>query len=165
MQDIHDIKPIIEIALLSHWEKIFFLLFLVLLAVIIISVVAYFVLKKYFRRTSSSTENLPNKIIDYQAILEKRLQSCRKIQQSGRYKEFHLCLSRAVKEYIGYKRKFRALDMTTKEILKKLQSFPVEQKLLEQFFFINDMAKYANYGLEEETARRAYDLVRKISHK
>jgi hypothetical protein len=87
-----------------------------------------------------------------------------------RFKELYLLLSEIVREYVGGRWGFDALEMTTTEIVARLElaQVPSERRQqLELYFNSCDLVKFAKYRPDADVARQAFveaeELVRQTA--
>lgn len=163
MQDIHPIKPMIELSILTHGQIIFLVVILCIVGLISIVLIAYFLHKRIVKKRQNIIDAQPVKDdIDYLLDILRRMEKVKKKIELGDYKNFHLEVAIIARYFLFRKYNINAVDMTSTE-LNKNQAIPKKiNKHLEEFFFINDLAKFAKINFNNETAYKVYDLGIKI---
>ncbi len=163
MNDIHPIKPPIELAVFS--EKminfaLFFLLFLFLAFL-------FFYLKKRKVNLSNKIE-MPVELeeeIDYCQIAKLELEKVKKYIEVGEFKVFQLEVSSIVKIYLSGIWKKNFSEMTSIEILQNERITSDLKKFLGEFLIISDREKFAKAKQKKKHAEKVYDLALLIIEK
>ena len=161
-QDIKDIKEPMKLPM--NWLLI---IIIVLLAAALI--VALYYVYKYYRKKKSAKENIVPEIIipPYEIALgELRVLDEKKLWQHGMIKQYHSEITEIVRKYFESRFNFRALEMTSAEILAVL-SYIQDGKKVENIagnFFSNaDLVKFAKFEpmpkVNEEMMQQAYEIV------
>ena len=161
-EDIRDIKEPLKLPL--NWLLIGLIVFLIFALL----VAAYFIYR-YYKKKNALKENIqpevkipPNEVaLTKLAELEQK-----KLWQNGLVKQFHSEVTEIVRQYFEDRFNFRALEMTSAEILAVL-SFTEEGKKIvgtsENFFSNADLVKFAKFEpmpkINEEMMKQAYDIV------
>lgn len=90
--------------------------------------------------------------------------------EDGEIKAFHIAISEAVREYLGGRYGFDSLEMTTKEIILRLDAARlrgVTRAELQEFLRETDMVKFAKWRPSVERSRelldQAYAIVRRTT--
>jgi len=110
---------------------------------------------------------LPPPRLAHEIALERLEQIVRDdLLRQGRTQEFFVRVSEAVREYLGNRYAFFALDLTTRELLEELRDRPtpgLEHNRLEQLLVDADLVKFAKVRPGDETCSRtlngAFELV------
>lgn len=163
-KDITDIKAPIKIPL--PWWII--LLIIVGAAALIIG--AYFIYNYIKKKKSSKVITVPEIIVPPHetALAELSELKSKKLWQSGAIKEYHSEITGIVRKYFENRFQFRALEMTSAEILGVL-SFIEEGKPVvdtsNNFFTNADLVKFAKFEpmpqINEDMMSQAFEIVNK----
>ncbi|MCX7798038.1 MAG: hypothetical protein N2249_05410 [Melioribacter sp.] len=161
-KDIRDIKSPMKIPLS--------LIVIILIVIIIIAVItlAYFIYR-YFRSKKLSKNIIieETKIPPHEIALNelKKLEE-QKLWQKGLVKEYHSEITGIIRKYFEERFNFRALEMTTSEILACLSYLDEGKPILNlsnDFFNNADMVKFAKFEpmpiINEEMMKQAYKIV------
>ena len=161
-EDIRDIKEPLKLPL--NWLLIGLIVFLIFALL----VAAYFIYR-YYKKKNALKENIQPevKIPPHEVALTKLAElEQKKLWQNGLVKQFHSEVTEIVRQYFEDRFNFRALEMTSAEILAVL-SFTEEGKKIvgtsENFFSNADLVKFAKFEpmpkINEEMMKQAYDIV------
>ncbi len=161
MEDIHDIKPLIETPILTqNIINIFWVILGIIILSIFIFLFYYFWKKRKLikhKETIIQNKNKELKINKYKAA-RRMLEEAKKHIEAGDYKTFHLQASLAVKEYLACVASDNFVDMTTREILKNDKLSKILRVKVEKFLKSSDLIKFAKARQEKEAALEAYEL-------
>ncbi len=164
--DIKDIKPPLD----APWLFEDYLPYLAALLVLVIAGVAYYFYRRYKERRNELAALIarsipPHEIALYalQALEEKKL------WQQGMIKEYYSEATEIVRLFFESRLKIIALEMTSDEILRQLESIrevrPLKKEI-EQFLLTADLAKFAKYQPTPEENEHeltwAYQIVRAL---
>ncbi len=161
-QDIKDIKEPMKLPL--NWLVI---ILIVLLAIALI--VATYYAYKYYRKKRSVKENAAPEIIiqPYEIALDElHALDEKKLWQQGFIKQYHSEITGIVRKYFEHRFNFRALEMTSAEILAVLsyiQDGKKVENIAEDFFSNADLVKFAKFEpmpkVNEEMMQQAFEIV------
>lgn len=161
-KDIRDVKEPVKVPLNL------LLVALLILVLILILVSAYFIYKYIKKKKESKIELVPEKKIPPHEIALNSLRELeeKKLWQQGLIKEYHSEITEIIRRYFEDRFNFRALEMTSSEILACL-SYLEEGKsivdLANEFFNNADMVKFAKFQpmpiINEEMMKQAYKIV------
>jgi len=166
MNDIHPIKPPIELAVFSETMiniALFFLLFLVLVTFLLVFL--------YFRK---KTENSKNKIlepeevntkVDHYQVAKDRLADIKKYIDKEDFKIFQLKISNIIRSYLSGISQENFSEMTSMEILQNKKMNSDLKKTLEEFLTISDREKFAKAKHKKKHAEKVYTLALLIIEK
>ena len=161
-KDIRDVKEPVKVPI-----NLLFIILLVLI-IILILIAAYFIFKYIKKKKESKTALTPEIIIPPHEIALNSLRELeqKKLWQQGLIKEYHSEITEIIRKYFEDRFNFRALEMTSSEILACL-SYLEDGKcivdLANEFFNNADMVKFAKFqpmpSVNEEMMRQAYKIV------
>ena len=83
----------------------------------------------------------------------------------GRFKEFHLRLSQSLRSYLAARFEIQALDMTSSELLERLERLPTDGLRLADLSWVcgqGDLAKFAKAQPSLDDCKQALGLVRQL---
>jgi len=166
MNDIHQIKAPIELAVFS--EKminfaLFFLLFLALLTLLLVFL--------YFRKRKEDSKNKITELeemntkVDHCQVAKEMLENIKKYIEKEEFKIFQLEISRIIRSYLSGVFKENFSEMTTEEMLQNKRINIDMKKSLEEFFTISDKEKFASVMQKKKNAETVYDLALSIIKK
>lgn len=161
-KDIRDVKEPLKIPL----NILFILLVIILVAALVTAL--YFIYKYYRKKKLSKIESKPEyRLPPHEiALNELRILEEKRLWQQGLVKEYHSEITEIIRKYFEERFNFRALEMTSSEILACL-SYLEDGKcivdLSNDFFNNADMVKFAKFepipSVNEEMMRQAYKIV------
>ncbi len=161
-KDIRDVKEPIKVPV-----NLLFIILLILL-IILFLIAAYFIYNYIKKKRENKTVLTPELIIPPHEIALNSLKELeqKKLWQQGLIKEYHSEITGIIRKYFEDRFKFRALEMTSSEILACL-SYLDEGKyivdLASEFFNNADMVKFAKFhpmpSVNEEMMKQAYKIV------
>lgn len=161
-KDIRDVKKPIKVPINL------LLIALIILLIILLSVGGYYLYRYYKKKKESKiSEEVEIKIPPHEiALNELRILEEKKLWQQGLVKEYHSEITEIIRKYFEGRFNFRALEMTSSEILACL-SYLEEGKnivnLANDFFNNADMVKFAKFqpmpSVNEEMMKQAYKIV------
>ncbi|MBA4407160.1 hypothetical protein C0389_07800 [bacterium] len=161
-EDIRDVKEPMKLPL--NW----LLIGLIVLGVFILIVAAYFIYRYYKKKNALKENLLPEvKIPPHEIALSKLSElEQKKLWQSGLVKEYHSDVTEIVRQYFEDRFNFRALEMTSSEILAVLSYMEEGKQIVgtsDSFFSNADLVKFAKFEpmpkVNEEMMKQAYDIV------
>ena len=161
-QDIKDIKDPMKLPL--NW----WLIILITLLAIGVLVAAFYAYQYYKKKKQAKENVVPEVIISPHEIALSELKTLdeKKLWQQGLIKQYHSEITEIVRKYFEHRFKFRALEMTSAEILAVL-SYIEEGKKVENtagsFFSNADLVKFAKFEpmpkVNEEMMSQAFEIV------
>ncbi len=161
-EDIRDVKEPLKLPL--NW----FLIGLIVIGIFVLLVAAYF-LYRYYKKKNALKENIiPEvKIPPHEIALAKLSElEHKKLWQNGFVKDYHSEVTEIVRQYFEDRFNFRALEMTSAEILAVLSYMEEGKKVVEisdSFFSNADLVKFAKFEpmpkVNEEMMKQGYDIV------
>ena len=161
-EDIRDIKEPLKLPL--NWLLIGLVVFLIFALL----VAAYFIYR-YYKKKNALKENIKPevKIPPHEVALAKLAElEKKKLWQNGLVKQFHSEVTEIVRQYFEDRFNFRALEMTSAEILAVLSYMEDGKKISgtsENFFSNADLVKFAKFEpmpkINEEMMKQAYEIV------
>lgn len=161
-EEIKDIKAPMKLPL--NWMLI--ILFVVLGIALLVGT---YYLYKYYKKKKAVKENIvPEVIIPPHEIALSELKALdeKKLWQQGLIKQYHSEITEIVRKYFEHRFNFRALEMTSAEILAVLSYIPDGKKvesIAENFFSNADLVKFAKFEpmpkVNEEMMQQAYEVV------
>lgn len=162
-KDIRDIKDPLKIPLNI------LIIILLLILVIILVLAGYFIYKYYKKKKLSRVSAEPEiKIPPHEiALNELRKLEEKKLWQQGFIKEYHSEITEIIRRYFEERFNFRALEMTSSEILACLSYIEEGKNIVDlsnEFFNNADMVKFAKFqpmpSVNEEMMKQAYQIVK-----
>lgn len=161
-EDIRDVKEPMKLPL--NW----LLIGLIVLGLFALLVAAY-IIYRYYKKKNALKENIiPEiKIPPHEIALTKLLElEQKKLWQNGLVKEYHSQVTEIVRQYFEDRFNFRALEMTSAEILAVLSYIGEGKKIAgisDNFFSNADLVKFAKFEpmpkVNDEMMKQAYDIV------
>jgi len=146
--DIKDIKSVMDAPF--SWKELFKWIGLVLGALLIVALIVYLLMKYVFKKDitilpAKEEVKLPPHVV---AIGKLEKIKTEKLWQTGHIKEFYIQLTDVIREYMQNRFGISALEMTSDEILRAINSVP-EAKLvrdnLYQVLKLSDLVKFAKF--------------------
>jgi hypothetical protein len=156
MQDIHDIRPPIQVGFDPMLIKIILMIF----GGILVLTVLFFLIKKYLkkRKQPKGLKYLPAPMAPYaSALKELELLSQTRIRD---LRLFYFDLTYILKKYIGRSYEINAAEMTSQEFIRGINRLNLDKKVKKDiagFYERTDPIKYA--GIVPEKARAKEDLL------
>lgn len=161
-QDIKEIKEPLKLPL--DW------LLIILIALLAVAVViAAFYLYKFYKKKKLAKENVvPEVVIPSHEIALGELSALdkKRLWQQGFIKQYHSEITGIVRKYFEHRFSFRALEMTSAEILAVLsyiQDGKKVESIAENFFSNADLVKFAKFEpmpkVNEEMMQQAFEIV------
>lgn len=160
--DIRDVKEPIKLPL--NWLLIGIITFIVLLLL----AAGYYLYKYLQKKKQSKFEIRPEIIIPPHetALAELHQLEEKKLWQQGMVKEYHSEITEVVRKYFEGRFDFRALEITSSEILACLSYLEEGKKITniaDNFFNNADLVKFAKFqpmpNVNEEMMKQAYEIV------
>lgn len=161
-EDIRDVKDPMKLPL--NW----LLIGLILLAIFVFLIAAYFIYRYYKKKNALKENILPDvKIPPHEIALERlSMLEQKKLWQNNFIKQYHSEVTEIVRQYFEDRFNFRALEMTSAEILGVLSYMDEGKKVVsasENFFTNADLVKFAKFEpmpiVNEEMMKQAYQIV------
>ena len=161
-EDIRDVKEPMKLPL--NWLLIGFIVF----GIFALLVAAYFIYQYYKKKNVLKENIIPEvKIPPYEIALAKLLElEQKKLWQNGLVKEYHSEVTEIVRQYFENRFNFRALELTSAEILAVLGYMEEGKRIVEtseNFFSNADLVKFAKFEpmpkVNEEMMKQAYEIV------
>jgi len=136
------------------------------LALVLVAVVVTLVIQRRLQRRAAIAAPPPPPTPPHVvALLRLDGLEVEQMIEAERFKELYLELSEIVREYIGGRWQFDALEMTTAEIAAALAArsvSPEVQQRLQRYFNDCDLVKFAKFQPDTETAQHAVNEARAI---
>ncbi|MCX8010996.1 MAG: hypothetical protein N3A61_07585 [Ignavibacteria bacterium] len=159
--DIKDIKEPIKFPL-----NYYMILLWVLIGLCVI-LVGIFLYKKFYKKKVSDAAEVELKKLPHEKALESlQVLESKKLWQNGLIKEYHTEITEIIRRYFEERFNLPALEMTTREVLEKLQISKEAEPILEitkDFLNNADMVKFAKFipmnSVNEEMMKQAYKIV------
>lgn len=160
--DIKDVREPLRIAL--GWV-FYFILGLIILLILL---AAYYFYNKYKRKNTGEVEVVKTVQLSPGKIALKALDELneKKLWQKGNVKEFHSEITGIIRKYFEDRYNFRALEMTSEEIMQVLDRVMDNQQLIDitrEFLSNADLVKFAKFvpmpSVNEEMMKEAYKIV------
>ena len=139
-----------------------FFLLVVLLVIIVVGVLVFF----YLRRRAKPLDLQPEQVLQRQpheiAYEElNRIEGLNWVAQ-GEIKIYHTEISHVIRQYIAVRYHIPALELTTQELLDRLQPEDIPRELVRQFFTNCDLVKFARYSPTKPEAHERMEEARRI---
>lgn len=140
---------------------------IIFLIVLIAASAAYFIIRYYRKKHKLK---LPEKVVvkippHKIALSALNALESKKLWQQGKIKEYHSEITEIIRRYFEARFGFLALEMTSNEILEKLNMYGNSNLLnnAEEFFSNADLVKFAKFvpmpSVNEEMMKQAYQIV------
>jgi len=164
MKDIHEIRP----PVLFGFDPQFFKILLMVSGGILVLVLLFFLIKKYLKKRKHITDPkyLPEPIPPYDAALKELDLLLQRQMLDPRL--FYFDLTAVLRKYIGSSFGINAIEMTSQEFVRGLNSLDVERNLKKEIAgFQNycDPFKYAGVIPPKDRAGQDLSLIKKIIQK
>lgn len=164
MQDIHDIRPPIQIG----FDPMLLKIILILTAGIILLTLLFFLLKKYLkkRKQPKGILYLPAPMPPYEAALKALDQLMQR--EKGDPRLFYFDLTAILRLYIGRSFKINAIEMTSQEFIRGLNLLDLDKEVktdVVRFLKLCDPIKYAGIVPEKNQVKKDYLFVKETVHK
>jgi len=161
MQDIHGIRPPVQVGFDIALLKFPFMV----MGVILLLVLMFFLIKKWWkkRKQPDDLKHLPRPLAPYEAALRQLDLLFRKNMDEPRV--FYFDLTAILRKYIGGCFGFNAIEMTSQEFAKSINLIELDKDLkkdLLQFQKISDPFKYAGHVPEAIRVKEDLAFVRRI---
>ena len=143
----------------TNWFLYIFVAFLVVVA---IGATIFFFLRRRAKPTDLQPEVLPQRHpheIAYDQL--NRIEGMNWVAQ-GEMKVYHTEISHVIRQYIAAQYHIPALELTTQELLDRLQTEDMPNKLVRQFFTNCDWVKFARYSPTKPEAHERMEEARRI---
>ncbi len=140
----------------------FLLTLVVFLVIIVVGVLAFFYFRKWAQPIESQSEVLPQRQpheIAYEQL--NRIEGMNWVAQ-GEMKIYHTEISHAIRQYLAARYHIPALELTTQELLDRLQPEDIPKELVRQFFTNCDLVKFARYNPTKPEAHGQIEEARRI---
>jgi len=160
--EIKDIKAPLRLPL--NW----WLIALIVFCVLLILTAAFFGYRYYRKKKLNRVTLIPaKKVPPYEiALNDLKILEDKKLWQQGQVKEYHSEITEIIRKYFEDRFNFRALEMTSAEILGVLSFLDEGKKVLYlsgDFFTNADLVKFAKFQpltkVNEEMMKQAYEIV------
>ncbi len=153
---LRELEPPIAVFQRTWW----FVYLMIGLGALIIVITATLIISRRIRRRRERQRPPPPPVPPHLRALEQLEQlDLEAFIEQERYKELYLLLSEIVREYVGGRWRFDALEMTTTEINAVLSRrdvvAPIRERL-QSFFNSCDLVKFAKYRPDPDVAREAF---------
>ena len=132
------------------------------LVIVAIGAIIFFFLRKRTKPTDLQPEVLPQRQpheIAYEQL--NRIEGLDWVAQ-GEMKVYHTEISHVIRQYIAARYHIPALELTTQELLDRLQSEDIPKELIRQFFTSCDLVKFARYSPAKPEAHERMEEARRI---
>lgn len=133
-----------------------------LLAIIAIGATIFFYLRRWAKPMDLQSEVLPQRQpheIAYEQL--NRIEGMNWVAQ-GQAKVYHTEISHVIRQYIAARYHIPALELTTQELLDRLQPEDIPRELVQQFFTNCDWVKFARYNPTKPEAHERMGEARRI---
>jgi len=161
-EDIRDVKDPLKLPL--NWLLISVIAVLILL----LAVLLYYLYERYKKKKALKENILPEIRIPPYEIALAHLHELeeKKLWQNGFIKQFHSEVTEIVRQYFEERFNFRALEMTSAEILAVLSYMEEGKRIVrtsDNFFSNADLVKFAKFEpmpkVNDEMINQAYEIV------
>ena len=133
-----------------------------LLMIVVIAVIIFL----YLRRRAKPMDLQPEAVLQRQPheIAYEQLNRIAGMNwvAQGEMKVYHTEISHVVRQYIAARYHIPALELTTQELLDRLQSEEIPKELVQQFFTNCDLVKFARYSPTKPEAHERMEEARRI---
>lgn len=161
-EDIRDVKEPLKLPL--DW----LLIIIILIVVSGLAVGGYYWYKYYKKKKEGKIIEVPEVVVPPHeiALNELRVLEMKKLWQNGHVKEYHSEITEIVRKYFEARFNFKALEMTSSEILAVLSYIENGKNIVEtsaSFFSNADLVKFAKFEpmpkVNDEMMAQAYRIV------
>ena len=140
--------------------------FLYILAVFLVIVMVGATIFLYLRKRAKPTD-LPPEVLPQRQPHEIAYEQLNRIEgmnwiAQGEMKIYHTEISHVIRQYIAARYRIPALELTTEELLDRLQPEDVPKELVQQFFTNCDLVKFARYNPTKPEAHERMEEARRI---
>ena len=140
--------------------------FIFILAVFLVIIVVGALVFFYLRRRAKSLDLQPETVVQrqpYEIAYEQlnRIEELNLVAQ-GEIKIYHTEISHVIRHYIAARYHIPALELTTQELLDRLQAEDIPRELVQQFFTNCDLVKFARYSPTKPEAHERLEEARRI---
>ena len=161
MQDIHPIRPPVEVGL----DPAIFTMTALILAGILAAAVLFFLIKKFIRRRKDTRlpTGLPRTLHPYDSAM-KTLENLEE-QGAGDPRAVYFALTLVLRKYIGGSFGSHASEMTTQEFNRYVGSLEIDKSMkagISEFNAFSDPVKYAGMTPEPDRVRKDQARVRDL---
>ncbi len=140
----------------------FLYILVLLIAILAISAIIFLYLRRRGKSIDLQSEVLPQRQpheIAYEQL--NRIAEMNWVAQ-GEMKVYHTEISHVIRQYIAARYHIPALEMTTQELLDRLQPENIPQELIRHFFTSCDLVKFARYSPTKPEAHERLEEARRI---
>jgi len=161
MQDIHDIRPPVQVG----FDPLLLKIMLMVLGGILALTLLFFLIKKYLKKRQHPKDlrYLPAPLAPYDAALKALdLLFQSRIRDS---RVFYFDLTAVLKKYVGSSFNMNALEMTSQEFIRSMNRSDIDKdikKNMARFFKLSDAFKYAGIIPEENRAKEDLLFIKKM---
>ena len=162
-EDIRDVKEPMKLPL--NWLLIGIIVF----AVLVLLIAAYLIYRHYKKKREGMVSSAPVIVIPPHEIALGELRELeeKKLWQQGQIKEYHSEITQIVRKYFEGRFNFRALEITSAEILACLNYLDEAAKIVpiaDGFFTNADLVKFAKFQpmpkVNEDMMAQAYQIIK-----
>ena len=143
----------------SNW---FLYISVMFLMIVVITVIIFLYLRRRAKPTDLQPEAAPHRQpheIAYEQL--NQIAGMNWVAQ-GEMKVYHTEISHVIRQYIAARYHIPALELTTQELLDRLQRENISKKLVQQFFMSCDLVKFARYSPTKPEAHERMEEARRI---
>jgi hypothetical protein len=162
--DIRDIKPPLSIPANTQLRN---LLLGALAILLVLGTVGGILVRKWLisRRAAAAEEWIPPKPIEELAYDDLNALAQSNLLEQGKIMKYHIHLSEIMRIYLGRRYRLPAIDMTTYELMYRLEEFIADEftvKTIQELFDHCDMVKFAKYVPERAQCTAKLDQAKMI---
>lgn len=140
----------------------FVFLLAVSLVIIVVGVLIFFYLRRRAQPLELQPETVPQRQpheIAYEQL--DRIEELNLVAQ-GEMKTYHTEIAHVIRQYIAARYHIPALELTTQELLDRLQTEDISREVVQQFFTNCDLVKFARYSPTKPEAHERLEEARRI---
>ena len=163
MQDIHDIRPPVQVG----FDPMLIKIILMVLGGILVLAVLFFLIRKWLktRKHSKFLKYLPEPIVPYEAALKELdlLFQTRMVDP----RLFYFDLSAVIRKYIGRSFNISAVEMTSQEFIKGINRLNLDKTIKKDiagFLKLSDPFKYAGIVPGKDLVKEDFLFIKEKIH-
>ena len=134
----------------------------VLLMIVVVGALVFLYLRRRVRSIDFQSEVVPQRQPHETAYEQLNQIEGRNWVAQGEMRIYHTEISHVIRQYLAARYHIPALEMTTQELLDRLQPEDIPKELVRQFFTNCDLVKFARYSPTKPEAHERMDEARQI---
>lgn len=164
MEDIHTIRPPIEVGFDPELIKLFIIVFVCVSLIVFL----FFMIRKWIKKNKSpiNVEGVPEPPNPFESAI-KELEELKK-DQSPIPKIYYFRLNMILRKYIGGTFRINSMEMTSEEFIRQIKILEIAKELKHEIIFFQnfcDPIKYAGKTADTSRLQNDISLVNKLIEK